>query len=72
MKKYNRRYYGLTHPRILGCSFIRYLWKKFFCKRNFHLFDECESSESWCLHCDACELMVEIDHIDDSYVQIMD
>lgn len=70
MKKYN--YYGITHPRILSCDFVIFLWKRFLCKRDFHLFDECKSSDYWCLHCDACELAVEIDHIDDSYVQRMD
>lgn len=70
------RYYGLSHFHLPG--WIAKLWKKFFCVRGYHLFDEVatvvtedERRDGFMDHylvCDACELMVEIGRIDDKYV----
>lgn len=57
-------YMGMTHfvPfRLL------YLWKRFFCKRNIHAFDEVESLEGHYLVCDACQLIVNIKSVDTTY-----
>ena len=57
-KKFKSKYLGITYFHILRFDFIRNLWKKFFCKRNIHLFDECESDSDHYLYCDACGLYV--------------
>lgn len=62
-------YCGLTYPKFLQNRFSRWIWKKVFCKRNFHLFDECESDIDWYLSCDACNLMVNIHSINTEYVK---
>lgn len=63
------RYVGLTYPRFLTWPIWRrvvfYLWKRFFCTKHIHLFDEMLSSEH-VLICDACELSVHIAHIETS------
>lgn len=64
------KYYGITYPSILRSRLIRSLWKRYYCKRNIHLFDECLSvGYPWhhFLVCDCCQLMIYIDRIDDKY-----
>lgn len=65
------RYYGITYPQFLCKSWILNLWRRFLCKRNMHLFDECFSSKHY-LSCDACDLMVHIDSIETTYMNCID
>ncbi len=72
--KYNKElhvYYGFTHIPIP--HFLYKLWKKFLCKRHIHLFDEVlgTGTDGWehFLVCDACQLMIYIDKIDETYVK---
>lgn len=44
-------------------------WKKLFCKKNWHLFDEVISGDENYLSCDACKLIVYIEKIDNQYVE---
>lgn len=57
------KYRGITYFRFLDNKFFWWLFKKYFCKRNIHLFDECESDEHHYLSCDACGLEVHIEKI---------
>jgi len=61
------RYVGLTYPHFLVYKpwrkTVYYLWKKFLCLRNIHLFDECLGIDH-ILHCDACGLAVHIGFIE--------
>jgi len=56
---------GITYPDFLNRFYL--LWKKFLCKRGFHLFDEVLSNRSgqWIrsLSCDACGFELEIGQI---------
>ena len=59
------QYHGFTYPPFLCWRPVRWLWKKFCCPRNMHIFDECLSSSeggvpSHKLCCDACDLIVGI------------
>jgi len=63
------KYRGLTYFSILDNRFCHWLFKKYFCPRNIHLFDECESLEYHFLSCDACGLEVHIKEINDEYVE---
>ena len=64
-------YYGLTHP--FGSSKpVLWFWKRAFCKRQMHLFDEVGCSAESSVHqsgnyliCDACQLVVGIDYIEE-------
>lgn len=65
MKEYFRipkaKYYGFTYclPQL---PLLKWLWKRIFCKRNWHLFDETSSVETGhSLYCDACKLSVYLD-----------
>ncbi len=71
-------YQGLTYPRlpVVGWqSWMYWLWRKAFCRRNMHLFDEVWSpygEPEWPAHylaCDACGLMVIIKKIDKQYLE---
>jgi hypothetical protein len=44
---------GWTYPKVLGNRLVWRLWKRLFCKRGWHLWDEV-SSEYHYLFCDAC------------------
>lgn len=55
------KYRGITYFKFLQNRFCWWLFKKYFCKRNIHLFDECESLEWHYLSCDACGLEVHIE-----------
>lgn len=61
-------YHGITYFKFLDNLWIQNLWRKYFCKRNIHLFDESISLESHSLSCDACDLNVDIEKIDTQYV----
>jgi len=64
--------HGLTYPGLLGNRLVWWLWKKIFCPRNIHLFDEVETFEEGnYLYCDACGLMVFVDGVieEDDYIQ---
>jgi len=65
MKIIRNAYYGITYPPILGKWPIISLWKRFFCSKNMHIFDEVKSDISHCLYCDACGLVVNIETIED-------
>lgn len=58
----NTRYVGITYPKILQNKPTRWLWGKWMCPRNIHLFDEC-LSDSHYLICDCCELTIYIKSI---------
>ena len=53
---------NITYPSLLCHNFILWFWKKVFCPKGFHLFDEYASLERHCLYCDACEISIEIDN----------
>jgi len=53
------KYRGITYFKFLDNKFFHSLFKKYFCKKNIHLFDETESSDHY-LYCDACGLEVHI------------
>ncbi len=55
-----RTWRGVTYPSILQYRPFWWLWKRLFCPREWHLFDESMSSEDHCLYCDACGLSVHI------------
>lgn len=61
------KYFGISYPGFLCKNKILELWKRFMCKRNWHLFDEVLSEKHY-LSCDACNLMVMISKIDTKYV----
>lgn len=58
-------YRGISYPAILGRWPIFNLWKKFMCPRNYHLFDECLSDDDHYLVCDACDLSIVIERIEE-------
>jgi len=66
-------FFGITHPHIP--KFLHWFWKKWFCSRNMHLFDEVlfyrnedENKRIHYLYCDACDLVILFDKIDITYV----
>ena len=61
------KYMGITHCLPL---FLCKPWKAMMCKRKIHIFDEVECSDGdHHLVCDACQLIVNIESIDNSYVE---
>ncbi len=57
-----KEYKGISYPTFLDNRPVQWLWKKFMCPRNFHLFDEVLSIDH-SLSCDACGLQVKVDVI---------
>ena len=58
-KMINYKWRGITYPSFLYPFF--FIWRKLFCKRGFHLFDEVLSGAfGHYLYCDACELVIPI------------
>ena len=55
------KYIGLTYPKIFSGRIGLWLWRRFMCPKNKHLFDEVWASED-ChyLYCDACGIEVHI------------
>lgn len=58
-------YRGITYFNFLGNRFFWWLFKKYFCPKNYHLFDECKSLDDHHLYCDACGLSVNISSIEE-------
>jgi hypothetical protein len=58
-------YRGITYFKFLDNRFFHWLFKKYFCGKNIHLFDECESLDDHTLYCDACGLTVNIESIEE-------
>ena len=56
-KKMKKKGFGITYPKVFQNEIIWFLWKKFFCNRGWHLFDEVQSVNHY-LYCDACEKTV--------------
>jgi hypothetical protein len=66
------KYQGITHGvpnRLLESEDFIQRWKKNRCSKGIHLFDEVWSCTDHYLSCDACDLIVNIDNIDKSYVR---
>ena len=65
-------YYGMTHLPISPKLYK--WWRKVFCRHGIHLFDEVMGTgkgDEWdhYLVCDACQLMVNIKSVDQTYVK---
>jgi hypothetical protein len=56
-------YIGITYPSFFQNNIMLKFFKKYFCKKHIHLFDEVKSKDSHYLHCDACGLEVHINKI---------
>jgi len=67
--KVTTHYRGLTYLPPLDFRIVRWVWRRVFCSRAIHLFDEVWSIDRHSLHCDACELSVLIKGFDDTYVR---
>lgn len=65
------KYHGISYPKIFDNNFVRKIWKRLFCKRDWHLFDEVLSNKHY-LHCDACELEIEIKKIHSQEIPVFD
>ena len=63
------KFRGITYFDFLDHEWIQKLWKRWFCPKNIHLLDECESPDDHYLNCDACDLMIHIDKFDETYVE---
>lgn len=66
-------YRGITYPHFLSYKFCLKIWKKLFCKKDIHLFNEVFAADLLFFHphylsCDACGLIVNIKNIDDIHV----
>lgn len=48
-------YQGYTYPHIFDHRLVHAVWRRLFCPRGWHLWDECWSPEAHVLFCDACE-----------------
>lgn len=69
-------YRGITYPTIRWNwpRFFYKLWRRWCCTRECHLWSEVYAggagwTASHYLVCDACQLMVHIEKIDDKYVE---
>ena len=63
-------YFGVTHAVPMWAL---PLWRRIFCRKNMHVFDEVVSSgDEHYLVCDACELVIEIKTIDTQYMTCPD
>jgi len=59
--------YGITHALPMWAL---PLWRRIMCRRNLHVFDEVTSScGGHYLCCDACDLIVNIESIDASWIE---
>lgn len=60
-------YRGMSYPGILlRFDWQQRLWKRLFCSREIHLFDEVWSTGEHYLSCDSCALVVHIGRISDN------
>lgn len=62
-----KRYFGITYPTFLSQDLFQKFWKRFMCRRNIHLLDECLGSGHY-LVCDACQLTIFIRKISTKWV----
>lgn len=53
------KYLGITY-RLPANRITWWLWRRIFCPRGWHLFDEVSSVEWHYLGCDACGLAVQV------------
>lgn len=49
---------GISYASLLDNRFCHWLWKRWFCPKGWHLWDEVMSLEDHSLYCDACEMEV--------------
>lgn len=63
------KYHGITYPIFFCFKPFFWLWKRICCRRGWHLFDEVWSTDNHYLHCDVCELVVNIESIDTQYTE---
>ncbi len=67
-------YRGLSYPGILlRWAWQVFIWRRFFCQREIHLFDEVWSGGGDAPHylsCDACELVVHIAGFEDCNARV--
>jgi len=73
------KYRGISYPSFLSKGLIGWLWKRYMCPRDMHLFDECETTGTGnpddekkygpfhSLTCDVCQLQVGISSIFNEY-----
>ncbi len=57
-------YQNITYPGSFNNEKSLSNWKKEFCHKGHHLFDEVKKDTSHYLHCDACNLIVHIKKIE--------
>lgn len=62
------KYHGYSYPTILSKGPLGWLWKKIFCKRGWHLWDEvlgtgADTEDGWehSMVCDVCQKTIIID-----------
>lgn len=70
------KYRGITYHfflrYLINFRWFRKFWRNHYCRKEQHLFDEVVSGGSSWRHylvCDACQLMINIEKIDDTYVK---
>lgn len=64
------KYHEISYPKFLWFDSVRNIWKRVFCSRGWHLFDEVGSGDEHYLWCDACKLLVKIFSISTVYMEI--
>lgn len=47
-------YHGFTYPTILDHAWVHWLWRRLFCPKGWHLWDEARGLNDDTLYCDAC------------------
>lgn len=72
-QKRKNPYVGISYFKILQNRPVKWIWKKFFCKKGRHLLDEVwspggEHYNDHYLVCDACQLVINIKSISGEYV----
>jgi hypothetical protein len=64
-------YHGISHWPVNLPEWAYRLWRRVMCRQGYHLWDEVLSWHSdgkqHYLVCDACQMVVFIDRIDESY-----
>ena len=58
-----RPWYSITYPGVFDSGFMRFFWKRIFCARGWHLWDEHDNVEMHDLYCDACKFTLVIDDV---------
>lgn len=63
--KSDKNYLGISYP----IGFLQHIelfykfWKKYMCKRGYHLLDEVASATHHFMYCDACSMIIDINSI---------